>query len=55
MLLFVFRQKFRIRAQSKGAIFEYIDIFYNSQHRHPGIGYQTPIQAFEDITWKMAA
>ena len=51
----VHRQQFRTRAQAKAAIFEYIEVFYNRQRRHSGIGYQTPIQAFEDMTWKMAA
>ena len=50
----VHRQKFRTRAQAKAAIFEYIEVFYNRQRRHSGIGYQTPVQAFEDMTWKMA-
>lgn len=51
----VHRQRFRTRAQAKAAIFEYIEVFYNRQRRHSGIGYQTPQQAFESITWKMAA
>lgn len=51
----VHRQRFRTRAQAKAAIFEYIEVFYNRQRRHSGIGYQTPQQAFEDMTWKMAA
>lgn len=51
----VHRQRFKTRAQAKAAIFEYIEVFYNRQRRHSGIGYQTPIQAFEDMTWKMAA
>ena len=51
----VHRQRFRTRAQAKAAIFEYIEVFYNRQRRHSSIGYQTPVQAFEDMTWKMAA
>ena len=51
----VHRQRFRTRAQAKIAIFEYMEVFYNRQRRHSGIGYQTPVQAFEDMTWKMAA
>jgi len=51
----VHRKRFRTRAQAKAAIFEYIEIFYNRQRRHSGIGYQTPIQAFENMTWKRAA
>ena len=42
-------------AEAKAAIFEYIEVFYNRQRRHSAIGYKTPKQAFEDMTWKMAA
>ena len=51
----VHRQRFKTRAQAKVAIFEYTEFFYKRQRRHSGIGYQTPVQIFEDITWKMAA
>jgi len=51
----VHRQRFRTRVHAKAVIFEYIEVFYNRQRRHFGIGYQHPIQAFEDMTWKMAA
>ena len=51
----VHRQRFRTHAQAKAAIFEYIEVFYNRQRRHSGIQYKTPQQAFEDMTWKMAA
>ena len=51
----VHQRRFKTRAEAKTAIFEYIEIFYNRQRRHSGIGYKTPQQAFEDMTWKMAA
>lgn len=51
----VHRQRFKTRAQAKAAIFEYIEVFYNRQRRHSGVGYQTPQQAFNNMTWKMAA
>jgi putative transposase len=51
----VHRQRFKTRAQAKAAIFEYIEVFYNRQRRHSSIGYKTPQQAFEDMTWKVAA
>lgn len=51
----IHRQRFRTRAQAKAAIFEYIDVFYNRQRRHSAIGYQTPQQAFNNMTWKMVA
>lgn len=37
------RQQLRTRAQAKAVIFEQIEVFYNCQRRHSGIGYQTPI------------
>ncbi len=46
--------RFKTRAEAKAAIFEYIEVFYNRQRRHSAIGYKTPKQAFEDMTWKMA-
>jgi len=45
----------KTRAEAKAAIFEYIEVFYNRQRRHSGIEYQTPQQAFENMTWKIAA
>jgi hypothetical protein len=44
-----------VPGQAKAATFEYIEVFYNRQRRHSGIGYQTPQQAFNNMTWKMAA
>ena len=43
------------RAEAKAAIFEYIEVVYNRQRRHSGIEYQTLQQAFENMTWKIAA
>lgn len=51
----VHQRRFRTQAEAKAAIFEYIEVFYNRQRRHSGVGYKTPKQAFEDMTWKMAA
>ena len=51
----VHQRRFKTRAEAKAAIFEYIEVFYNRQRRHSGIGYKTPKQAFEDMTWKMTA
>ena len=51
----VHQWRFKTRAEAKAAIFEYIEVFYNRQRRHSGIGYQTPQQAFENMTWKIAA
>ena len=51
----VHRQRFKTRAEAKAAIFRYIEVFYNRQRPHSAIGYQTPQQAFNNMTWKMAA
>ena len=51
----VHQWRFKTRAEAKAAIFEYIEVFYNRQRRHSGIRYQTPQQAFENMTWKIAA
>ena len=50
----VHRQRFKPRAQAKAAILAYIKVFYNRQRRHSRVGYQTPQQAFNNMTWKMA-
>ena len=51
----IHQQTFKSRAQAKAAIFEYIEVFYNRQRRHSAIGYITPEQAFQNMTWKIAA
>ncbi|WP_323778712.1 IS3 family transposase, partial [Leisingera sp.] len=51
----VHRERFKTRLQAKAAIFEYIEVFYNRQRRHSAIGYLTPAQAYETMTWKSAA
>jgi transposase InsO family protein len=51
----VHQRRFKTRAEAKAAIFEYIEVFYNRQRRHSGIGYQTPQPAFENMTWKIVA
>ncbi|TRD19007.1 IS3 family transposase [Palleronia caenipelagi] len=51
----VHRHRFGPRKQARVAIFGYIEVFYNRQRRHSAIGYQTPAQAFTEMSWKMAA
>lgn len=51
----VHQTRFNTHAEAKAAIFEYIEVFYNRQRRHSAIGYQTPAQAFEAMTWQNAA
>ena len=40
----VFWEKYETRAQAKGSIIEYIEMFYNSQRRHSYLGYLTPME-----------
>jgi transposase InsO family protein len=36
---------FRTRAEARAAVFEYVEIFYNRQRLHSGLGYRTPAEA----------
>ncbi len=51
----VHRTRFKTRAEAKAAIFECIEIFDNRQRRHSAIGYLTPAQLFENMTWQASA
>jgi len=51
----VHRTRFRTRREARGALFEYIEIFYNRQRRHSSIGYRTPVKVRMDMTIKMVA
>ena len=42
----VHRTQFRTRAEAKAALFEYIEIFYNSRRPHSSLDRQTPDQAY---------
>ena len=45
---------FRTREIARLAIFEYIEVFYNRQRLHSGIGYVTPIEFEESQNRKVA-
>lgn len=38
------RKKLKTRLELANAMFDYIEIFYNRQRRHSGLGYRTPIE-----------
>lgn len=38
------RKKWKTRLKLANAIFDYIEIFYNRQRRHPSLDYRTPIE-----------
>lgn len=46
---------FRTRMQARAEIFEYIEIYYNRQRLHSGIGYRTPQEARQQMTAQIAA
>jgi transposase InsO family protein len=45
----VHRTSFPTRAAARRAIFEYIEVFYNRQRRHSGVGFLTPAQAYTQM------
>ena len=42
----VVHSDYKTRAQARASIFDYVEVFYNSQRRHSSIGYEAPL-AFE--------
>jgi putative transposase len=36
---------FHTREEAKAAVFDYIEVFYNRQRLHSGVGYRTPVEA----------
>ena len=40
----VFGERFKTRAQAKGNLIDYIEMFYNSHRRHSCLGYLTPME-----------
>ena len=51
----VHRTVFSTRRKAYDAIAEYIEVFYNRQRRHSGLGYRTPQQAYEEFQTPEAA
>ena len=50
--------RFHTREEAKAAVFDYIEIFYNRQRLHSGVGYRTPVEArasMEAIAMRTAA
>ena len=45
----VHRTAFPTREAARRAIFEYVEAFYNRRRRHPGLGFLTPAQAYEQM------
>jgi putative transposase len=54
----VHQVRFRTREEARAAVFDYIEVFYNRQRLHSGVGYRTPIEArasMEGIAMRAAA
>lgn len=51
----VYRTAFPTRRHARNAIAEYIEVFYNRQRLHSGIGYKTPAEVREAFESKPAA
>jgi putative transposase len=49
--------RYRTRAEAKAAVFDYLEIFYNRQRLHAGLGYRTPAEARAsmEVTMRAAA
>ena len=45
----VHRTRFATRKEARAALFDYIEVFYNRQRLHSGIGYKTPVQAYQPV------
>ena len=43
-----YRSSFSTRARARFAVMQYIEVFYNRQRLHSGIGYRTPAEARAD-------
>jgi putative transposase len=41
----VHHARFRTRDEARAAVFEYVEVFYNRQRLHSGLGYHTPAEA----------
>ena len=39
----IYRHEYQTRAEAQGAIFEYIEVFYNQTRRHTSIGNLSPM------------
>ncbi len=54
----VHQARYRTRAEAKAAVFDYLEIFYNRQRLHSGLGYRTPAEtraSMEEVTMRAAA
>lgn len=48
----IHRRDFQDLAQARAALFDYIEIFYNRQRLHSALGYQSPVDFEQQLTYK---
>lgn len=46
----VHQADYRTRAEARAALFDYLEIFYNRQRLHSGLGYRTPAEARAEMS-----
>jgi putative transposase len=46
----VYHLRFQTREEAKAAVFDYIEVFYNRQRLHSGIGYRTLVEARAEMS-----
>jgi putative transposase len=54
----VHQARYRTRDEARAALFDYLEIFYNRQRLHSGLGYRTPVEAraaMSKVRMRMAA
>ena len=54
----VHQVRYRTRDEAKAALFDYLEVFYNRQRLHSGLGYRTPAEArasMTEVSIRMAA
>jgi putative transposase len=48
----IHRETFTGLPQAKSALFEYIEVFYNRQRLHSALGFKSPVEFEEQLTYK---
>jgi putative transposase len=54
----VHQARYRTRDEARAALFDYLEVFYNRQRLHSGLGYRTPTEArtaMSEVRIRMAA
>ena len=46
----VYQADYRTRAEARAALFDDLEVFYNRQRWHSGLGYRTPAEARAEMS-----